>query len=322
MAALVEPALLVLAGPTASGKTALALDLAQRFAGEIVSCDSVAVYRGLEIGAAKPTAAERELVPHHLLDVFRPDEICTAGDYSRRAREAIRGISSRGRLPIVSGGTGLYLRALLHGLFPGPPRHDALRARLRRSVAQRSPGHLHRLLTRLDPAAAAAIHANDAPKLIRAIEITLTGHKPEGSTAYASRTLQWGQPGDPLTGYRILQIGLNPPRPELYARINRRAAEMFERGLVEETALLVERYGYDCRPLTSLGYAQAVQVLRGELSRDAAVAATAQGHRNYAKRQLTWFRRESAMQWLVGIGSEPAILAEATALVDRHIHSD
>ena len=303
--------LIVLAGPTASGKTALALALASQFAAEIVSCDSVAVYRGMEIGTAKPTLDERALVPHHLIDIADPDQPCTAGDYSRLAREAIAGITQRGHLPIVAGGTGLYLRALLDGLFPAPQRHEPLRNKLRARAERKSPTHLHRILARLDPAAAARIHTNDTPKVIRAIEVTLSARAPI--------TREWERGRDALTGYRILRLGLNPPRAALYDRINRRAAEMFDRGLVEETTQLVERYGFECRALTSLGYAQAVQVLRGELIRDQAVAATAQGHRNYAKRQLTWFRKDPAIHWLTGFGSDDEIQHEAMTLVARHL---
>jgi tRNA dimethylallyltransferase len=318
VAALVDRApllapLVVVAGPTASGKTTLALALAEQFAGEIVSCDSVAVYRGMEIGTAKPTLAERARVPHHLIDVAEPDQPCTAGDYSRLAREAIVGIgiTQRGHLPIVAGGTGLYLRALLDGLFPAPQRYEPLREKLRARAQQKSPTHLHRILTRLDPAAAALIHANDTPKVIRAIEVTLAARAPI--------TQQWEQGRDALTGYRILRLGLNPPRAELYARINRRAYEMFDRGLVEETTQLVERYGFECRAFTSLGYAQAIAVLRGELTRDQAVALVAQGHRNYAKRQLTWFRKNPEIQWLTGFGSDEETIAQAKALVANHL---
>jgi tRNA dimethylallyltransferase len=314
--------LIVIAGPTASGKTALALALAEQFSGEIVSCDSVAVYRGMEIGTAKPTLDERARVPHHLIDIASPDHPFTAGEYSRLAREAIRGISARstgdpdsGRLPIVAGGTGLYLRALLDGLFPAPAipesLREPLRAKLRQRANVRGPAHLHRILTRLDPAAAALIHANDTPKIIRAIEVTLAGRD--------AITRQWTQPRDPLTGFRTLRLGLNPPRAELYARINCRAAEMFDRGLVEETTLLVERYGYECRALTSLGYAQAVAVLRNEITRDEAVTLAAQGHRNYAKRQLTWFRKDPAIHWLPTFGSNQETIQEATTLVAHHL---
>jgi tRNA dimethylallyltransferase len=316
--------LIVVAGPTASGKTALALALAARFPAEIVSCDSVCVYRGLEIGAAKPTAEERALVPHHLLDVVGPDEHFTAGDYSRLAREAIAGIASRGRTPIVVGGTGLYLRALLEGLSAAPARDEALRARLRRRADARGdgsgPARLHRILARLDPQAAAAIHANDSPKVIRALEVLLAS-RAKGAGLVPLKQ-QWRErPRDPLSGFRVLRLGLSPARAELYERINRRAAAMFERGLVEETRLLVERYGYECRELASLGYLQAVQVLRGEMSRDQAVLAAQQGHRNYAKRQLTWFRREPEMHWIDGAGDDPVIVEQGLKRVEEHLAS-
>ena len=312
-----ESPLVVVAGPTASGKTALALALAERFCGEIVSCDSVAVYRGMEIGTAKPTLAERARVPNHLIDVFPPDAPCTAGDYSRLAREALRKIAAMSRIPIVCGGTGLYLRALLDGLFPAPPRREPLRQKLRQRAQLRGTAHLHRILTRLDPAAAMLIHANDTPKIVRAIEVTLAARQPI--------TRQWEQPRDPLTGFRVLRLGLNPPRAALYAHIDRRAAQMFDPtdqggGLVEETAQLVARYGEDCRPLTSLGYAQAVALLRGETTRGQAIAAAQQGHRNYAKRQLTWFRKDPALHWLTGFGSDREIHQQASALVAQHLN--
>src|ERR1700761_8488246 len=172
-----DPLAVILLGPTASGKTALSLTLAEKFNGEIVSCDSVAVYREMEIGTAKPSHEERNLVPHHMIDVAWPDEPCTAGDYSRQAREALTGITERGHLPIVAGGTGLYLRALIDGLFPAPAQKPGQRERLRKIAATRGLAHLHRILSRLDPTAATAIHANDVPKVIRAIEVSLA---PEG----------------------------------------------------------------------------------------------------------------------------------------------
>ena len=299
---------MLLLGPTGSGKTVLSLELGERFSGEIVSCDSVAVYRGMDLGTAKPTKEERARLPHHLIDVADPNQPFTAGEYSRQARVALREIASRGHLPIVTGGTGLYLRALTEGLFAGPERQQDLRARLESSRAKHGEGWLHRLLARLDPASAARIHANDAAKLIRAIEVCLAARKP----------LSQVMARDPLTGFRLLRIGLNPPRQELYTRLNLRAAEMFAAGLVEETRGLFDRFG-PVKALDSLGYRQALRVLRESLSVEEAVAAAQQGHRNYAKRQLTWFRREPEVHWITGFGDEPEVLREANELVQSNL---
>lgn len=299
----------MLLGPTGSGKTTLSLTLARRFQSEIVSCDSVAVYREMEVGTAKPSPAERREIPHHLIDVLTPDQFCTAGDYARLARQSLATIVSCHHLPIVTGGTGLYLRALLEGLFAGPQRSEETRARLHRSAKLHGPGWLHRLLHRLDPAAAHRIHANDQPKLIRAIEVCLAARQP--------LTEAWKTGRDPLTGYRILRIGLNPPRPDLYARIDARAAKMFADGLVEETRGLLRKYGDSPPAFDSLGYRQARAVLRGECTELEAIAATRQAHRNYAKRQLTWFRREPYVRWLEGFGDDDALAAEATELVQQ-----
>jgi tRNA dimethylallyltransferase len=309
-----EYPLLVVAGPTASGKTALALRLAEELGGEIVSCDSMAVYRLMEIGTAKPTLAERERVPHHCIDLYWPDEVCTAGDYARHAREAIARIRERGRIPIVAGGTGLYLRALLEGLAPAPKRDEALRDRLRARVETRGSAWLHRVLKRIDPQAAALIHANDVPKLIRSIEVTLAARQPQ--------TQQWQAGREALHGYRVVQMGLapltsKPIRERLYARINGRAAAMFDRGLLTETEMLRERFGDECRALGALGYVQAMAVLRGEMMLDAAIVAAQQGHRNYAKRQGTWFRKVEAMRWLDGFGDEAAVQEQALELAQR-----
>lgn len=301
----------ILLGPTGSGKTALSLALAERFGGEIVSCDSVAVYRDMDLGTAKPTPAERARVPHHLIDVAAPDEPFTAGAYSRMARAAMRQISARGRLPIVTGGTGLYLRALTEGLFAGPERRQDLRDRLQRSRARHGETWLHRLLARLDPASAARIHANDAPKLIRAIEVCLASRRPMSQALVNSAEAR-----DPLTGFRMLRIGLNPPRTTLYDRLNRRCAEMFAAGLVDEARALLARYG-PIKALDSLGYKQARAVLAGELTEAQAIAAAQQGHRNYAKRQLTWFRREPDVHWIESFGDEAAAFAGAEAWVLR-----
>ena len=302
------PMAILLLGPTGSGKTALSLQLGERFAGEIVSCDSVAVYRGMDLGTAKPTAEERARLPHHLIDVANPDQPFTAGEYSRQARTALREIAARGRLPIVTGGTGLYLRALTEGLFAGPERQQELRVRLQRSRERHGETWLHRLLRRLDPASAARINSNDAAKLIRAIEVCLAARKP----------LSEVMARDPLTGFRLLRIGLNPPRPALYARLNRRCAEIFASGIIEETRGLLARYG-PVKALDSLGYRQALAVLAGTLSVEEAVAAAQQGHRNYAKRQLTWFRREPEVHWIAGFGDDPEVLRAAAELVWKEL---
>ena len=301
------PLLVVILGPTASGKTALSLYVANRMQGEIVSCDSVAVYRELEIGTAKPSKDERRRVPHHLIDIAGPQELITAGDYSRLARQAIGDIAAREHLPIVVGGSGLYLRALLEGLFAGPPRSEDLRLRLRERARERGTEYLHNILRRIDPAAAQTIHANDVPKVVRALEVSISARAPMSGL--------WQQGRDVLQGFNILRIGLNPDREALYARINQRAREMFSAGLLEETCMLLDRYGSSLWPLNSLGYKQAMQHLSGELSLEQAVFAAQQGHRNYAKRQMTWFRREPEVHWITEFGSDPAVQKRVIELI-------
>ena len=303
-----EPLLVVVLGPTASGKTALSLSLAGRFRGEIVNCDSVAMYREFDVGTAKPSASERTQSPHHLLDCVVPTSHITAGEYARQARQVLLAIKNRDRLPIVVGGTGLYLRALLEGLFAGPQRSEELRKRLRERTERRGSNYLRRILLRLDSAAAEKIHANDIPKLIRAVEVCLTSRQ--------KMTKLWQQhERDGLRGFNILRLGIDPERGALYDRINRRAQLMFDAGLVEETQRLREKYGDDAAPLSSLGYKQAVQFLHGELTREQAVQAAQQAHRNYAKRQMTWFRREPEVNWLRGFGDDERIQRAAADLI-------
>lgn len=308
--------LVVILGPTASGKTALSLALAEKFAGEVVNCDSVAMVREFDLGTAKPTAEERGRAPHHFFDCVHPTEYITAGEYVRQARPVLAEISQRHHLPIVVGGTGLYLRALLEGLFPGPQRSEELRERLRESAVRRGPGHLHGILRRLDREAAGKIHANDTPKLIRAIEVCLTSRM-NGSRGKMSELWQQGRDG--LRGFRVVRLGLDPDRGALYERINQRARQMFESGLIQETERLQEKYGAEARPLASLGYKQAAQFLRGELTREQAVQAAQQAHRNYAKRQMTWFRREPEVRWLRGFGDDAGIQREAGAHVEASL---
>ncbi len=303
---------MLILGPTGSGKTALSLDLAQQFKGEIISCDSVAVYRGMDLGSAKPSREEQARAPHHLIDVAGPDEPFTAGDYSRLARAALHLITARGLLPIVTGGSGLYLRALTEGLFAGPTRQTELRERLRRSSQRHGNNWLHQMLSRIDAASAARIHANDQPKLIRAIEVCLATRAP------LSAALESNAARDPLSGFRLLRIGLNPPRPALYERLNHRAEAMFINGLVDETRGLLSLYG-PVKALDSLGYRQAAAVLRGEINELEAIRQCQQGHRNYAKRQMTWFRREPQVEWIAGFGDDEETRRQVAALVGQNL---
>ena len=307
-----DPLLVVILGPTASGKTALSLALAEKFNGEIVNCDSVAMYREFDIGTAKPNRSERARVPHHLFDCVDPLEDVTAGEYARRARQILDEIKSRGHLPIVVGGTGLYLRALLEGLFRGPQRSDELRNRLRGRAAHREPQYLHKILSRLDRTTAEKIHPNDTPKLIRAIEVCLASRQKMSEL--------WEQGRDRLTGFRICRLGLAPDRAALYARIDQRAELMLEKGLIEETKKIIEKHGQSARPLNSLGYKQAAEFLRGGLIQDQVLRTIQQGHRNYAKRQMTWFRREPEVTWFSGFGDDPAVQSSALASLESRFH--
>jgi tRNA dimethylallyltransferase len=295
-------------GPTASGKSELALAVAGRFGGEIVNYDSLQVYRGFDSGTAKLPPEQRRGIPHHLLDIVAPEDVFTAGDYARRGRAVLAEIRARGRLPVLAGGTGFYLRALLDGLFRGPDRDALLRQRLERSAARRPAGYLHRILRRLDAASALRVHPNDTPKLIRAIEVCLLEKRPMSEL--------WGQGRDSLQGFRVFRVGLDPPRKQLYERIERRAARMFEAGLVEEVQRLLQNgVPRAARPFSSLGYAEAMQLLDGKLSRAAAVELTARMTRRYAKRQMTWFRREPQVEWFAGFGDEAEVRERVLAWV-------
>ncbi len=286
----------VVLGPTGAGKSELALALARYFLGEIVNCDSIQVYRGLDIGSAKTPVEDRRDVPHHLLDVIGPGEELSAGSYARMTRRVIIEIHQRGSLPVVVGGTGFYLRALLDGLSPAPGRDATLRGRLQQMSARRQ-NILHRVLQRYDPAAAARIHRNDTPKLIRAIEIMLLSGKPA--------TQAQGAPRQAFSGIAPLKIGLEPDRKLLYSRLNDRTTWLFHNGLIEETRQLLKLgYEHGSKPLQSLGYKQAIQFISGELSFDSALSECQKKTRQYAKRQTTWFRAESDVYRLGGFGSE------------------
>jgi tRNA dimethylallyltransferase len=295
--------LVAVAGPTGSGKSDLALEIAERFNGEVVNCDSLQVYRYFDIGTAKLPESERRGIPHHLIDIVDPDELFTAGEYARLAREKLAGISARGRLPVLAGGTGFYLRALLDGLFQGPTRDAALRERLARRETRRR-GSLHRLLTRFDSKAAARIHANDIPKVTRALEVCLLARRPVTELFREGR--------DALQGYSTLKLGLLPDRDALYERLDARCRAMFEGGLVEEARhILSLGYPPSAKPFESHGYKQALQLINGELSPRDAVFYAQRNTRNYAKRQITWFRREPELLWIKGFGNDPAARREA-----------
>ena len=303
--------LVVIAGPTGSGKSALALEAALRFEGEIVNCDSLQVYRYLDIGTAKVPPADRRAIPHHLLDVVNPDEVFTAGEYARQARPLLAEIASRGHLPLVVGGTGFYLRALLEGLFSGPTRDAALRTRL---VARetRSPGSLHRLLQRFDPQAAVHIHPRDVQKLTRALEVVLLTRRPLSLWSAGGR--------DPLRGFRALKIALDPPRDALYRRIDRRCERMFASGLLEEVRrVLAMGFPESSKPLGAHGYRQAIQLLKGELEPKEALYYAQRNTRRYAKRQWSWFRREPDVVWIKGFGDQPDIQQAALQLIAGYL---
>ena len=297
--------LVVVVGPTAAGKSSLALFLAEKLHGEILTCDSTQVYRHFDLGTAKPTAAERARLPHHLLDLCDPNDEFTAGDYLRLGRAALDDIAARGRLPIVVAGTGLYLRALLEGLSPLPPRSPELRARLQARAEEKGSGWLHRLLARVDPVSAKEIAPQDTPKLIRALEVFFVARRPR------AELFREGRPR--LEGYAIEKIGLLPDRQQLYQRIEARVDSMLVAGWPEEARRLRDRFGDAVKPFGLLGYKQLGAHLLGEVSLEEAVKQIKQETRNFAKRQLTWFRREPGVAWLSGFGDDPRIQEDALA---------
>ncbi len=303
MSALVP--LLTVIGPTGSGKSDLALALARRFDGEIINADSLQVFRGFDIGTAKLPVAERQNPPHHLFDICSANENFTAGEFARAVKALLPSITARGRLPILCGGTGFYLRALLRGLSPGPVAEPALRARL----AARP--NVHRLLSRLDPAAAARIHPNDRNKTLRALEIRLL-------TGRTSADI-FSQGLDALTGYRTLQLGLDPPREALYSKLNDRCVRMWDAGLCEEATHLLTLYPSAAKPFAALGYKQALDFHAGRLSKEEAIAEMQMKTRHYAKRQLTWFRAETDVIWLPGFGPQKEIFEQSVIHTERFL---
>jgi tRNA dimethylallyltransferase len=302
------PIVLAVLGSTGTGKSALALSLADEFDGEIVSCDSIAVYRGFDIGADKTPVSERRGIPHHLIDVVDPRDGYTAARYGMDAAEAIRGIEARGRLPIVVGGTGFYFRALTRGLFPGPARDAALRARLGAVAARRGPECLHRALARIDPSSARRIQPRDAMRLVRALEVyRLTGRP---LSEHFSETVS------PLGPRAFVKIGLSLPNEELTLRIRRRVDLQFSRGLIAEVGLLIASgVPETARAFGALGYRQVLEFLRGLRDEPATRELIATETRHYARRQLIWFRKEPNLMWIAGAGDSPSTVGEGFRLV-------
>jgi tRNA dimethylallyltransferase len=306
------PPLVAIVGPTASGKSSLGIFLAREFSGEVIACDSTQLYRGFDIGTAKPPIADRQTIPHHLLDILEPSDSSTAGGYRERAVSVLADLRARRRLPILTVGTGLYLRALLEGLADLPQRSEEIRQRLRASATEHGQGHLHKMLGHLDSQAAKQIASADEQKLIRAIEICLLTGRPLTEVHCAGRT--------PLTGWRVVKIGLKPPREALLQRIRERAETMLEAGWLDEVRRLVASgLPEDAKPFDFIGYRELRSHLRGELTFEQARVAIQQGTRQYAKRQMTWFRRESNVHWLTGFGDAPEVQSMAREWVRKAI---
>jgi tRNA dimethylallyltransferase len=309
-----RPALAAILGHTASGKSALGLALAQAFNGEIVNCDSTAVYRGFDIGTDKPTASQRRLAPHHLIDVADPREVYTAARFARDASDAIRGATARGRLPILVGGTGFYYRALVRGLFDGPEADDALRARLGRVAARRGRGFVHRMLGRLDPDSAARIQPNDLKRAVRALEVRLLTGKPLSAHFAETRS--------PLADYDVLALALRLPAEERSRRLARRVDEQFAAGLVDEVRRLLDAgVPPDARPFGGLVYRQVMEHLRGVRDEAATRALIVQENRRYARRQLIWFRKEPNLIWLDVPGESSQARVRAAEILERRLAS-
>ncbi len=284
------PRVVLIAGPTAVGKSSLAMKVAERLGGELVSVDSVQIYRGLDIGTAKPGPEERARIPHHLVDELDPDEECNVADFVERALEAIRDIRGRGRPAIAVGGTNLYVRVLVHGIFDAPPPDEEIRARHRREAEEHGRAHLHERLAEIDPELAHRIHPNDLVRISRGLEVwELTG-KPlsEHQREHAFKT----------PNVDALKVALNRPREELYERINRRVDRMLEAGLVEEyRSLLQEGYDPELKPMQSLGYRHVGMHVVDGVPLDEAVRLMKRDTRRFAKQQISWLRSERELHW-------------------------
>ncbi|MEO5819467.1 MAG: tRNA (adenosine(37)-N6)-dimethylallyltransferase MiaA [Vicinamibacteraceae bacterium] len=304
-----RPRLVAILGPTAAGKSALGIALARHADGEIVACDSTAVFRGIDIGTDKVSAEEQQGVPHHLVDVADPTEIYSAARYAQDAAPLIRAITARGRLPIVVGGTGLYYRALVRGLFPGPARHEALRAALERLAAERGVGELYRWVRRLDPGSATRIQPRDSKRLVRALEVALVSGVP--MTAHFADTVS------PIADYDVLPIAVSLPAADTAARVARRVEQQFDRGVVDEVrGLLAAGVPRTAQALCGLVYRQVVEMLEGIRDEAATRELIVRENRHYARRQLIWFRKEPRLTWIDGPGETPAAMARAIELVN------
>lgn len=306
--------LVTIIGPTGSGKSDLALTLAHLYDGEILNCDSLQVFRYFQIGTAKLPAEAHQGIPHHLIDICNPDALMSAGEYARLAKESLKGITHRRKLPILCGGTGFYLKALLEGLSPSPERDEDLRRKLAAREAA-ATGSLHRILTRLDQEAAGRIQPQDVNKTMRALEIRILAGKP-GSDFMAGKR-------QGLEGYRILKIGLNPPRPLLHQRLNERCVRMFEDGLLDEVkSILARGYSEVAKPFESIGYKESLALLRGQLDFKQALELSQIHSRQYAKRQLTWFRRDEQVMWIPEFGNSAMAHNKAKELVKSFLHNE
>jgi tRNA dimethylallyltransferase len=307
-----DPLVVAVLGPTATGKSALALALAERFDGEIINCDSTAVYRGFDIGTDKPSADARRGIAHHLIDIADPTDDYTAAQYARDAAAAIRDIQARGRLAILAGGTGFYYRALTRGLFPGPGRDAALRRRLESIAERRGVAFLHRMVRRVDRESAARIQPRDLKRLVRALEVYFLTGRP--LTAHFVETTS------PIAGVMVLPIGVRLPAAQISERVTRRVDEQFARGLLDEIRTLLARgIPETARPFGGLVYRQALDHLHGVRDEPATRALIAQENRRYARRQLSWFRKEPNLVWFDGPGESRAAIEAATRLVEARV---
>lgn len=304
--------LVAILGPTATGKSALGLAVAERYGGEIINCDSTAVYRGFDIGTDKIAPADRRGIPHHLIDIVDPTEEYTAAQFAQDAARIVREIHARGRLPILAGGTGFYFRALTRGLFPGPGKDAELRRRLESIADRRGPAFLHRMLRRVDAASALRIQARDVKRLVRALEVFFLTGRP--------LTDHFADTASPLPDVDVIGIALRLPAAAISARVTRRVDEQFARGLLDEIRTLLDRgIPETARPFGGLVYRQALEHLHGVRDEAATRALIAQENRRYARRQLIWFRKEPNLTWFDGPGESPVVIAAVTRFLDERL---